>query len=112
MTVRILDEVGDLDEFLTNAKAMVKERSYSYNSQRTSYASTAAAAKPAAGTGPYNPLSPMAESQAAPITPIPAPGEKPRTRIGAGWYGKNASQQAIPGFGEEDDDPYATWNVR
>ena len=112
VTVRILDEVGDLEEFLTNAKAMVKERSYSYNSQRSSYASTAAAAKPAAGTGPYNPLSPTAESQAAPITPIPAPGEKPRTRIGAGWYGKNASQQAIPGFGEEDDDPYAAWSVR
>ena len=58
VTVRILDEVGDLEEFLTNAKAMVKERSYSYNSQRSSYASTAAAAKPAAGTGPYKPALP------------------------------------------------------
>lgn len=109
VTVRILDEVGDLDEFLANAKAMVKDRVYSYNSQRPPYNSTTTADKTTTGTSSqYNPLAPAStEDKVVSIIPPVTPGEKPRTRIGAGWYGRNASsQQTIGGFDDNDDNPY------
>lgn len=114
VTVKILDEVGDLNEFLATAKAMVKDRVYSYNSYRAPYNSTATTDKPATGTsGPYNPLAANTTGdKVTPITPPAAPGEKPRTRIGAGWYGKNASQQIMDGFGDDEENPYAAWSGR
>lgn len=111
VSVRILDEVGDLNEFLTSAKTMVKERTYSY--QRPPYTSgaPAPASKPAGTSGPYNPLAPTTENKVTPITPPTTPGEKPRTRIGAGWYSKDAAQQAISGFDDDDDNPY-NWSAK
>ena len=33
--------------------------------------------------------------------------EKPRTRIGAGWHGRNACQETMQGWEDEEDyDPY------
>lgn len=111
VSVKILDEVGDLNEFLANAKAMVKDRVYSYNSYRAP-GSTAAATtpKPTGTSGPYNPLAPTSGDKVTSITP-PVSGDKPRTRIGAGWYGKNAGQQAIDGFGDDDENPY-NWSAK
>ncbi len=113
VTVKILDEVGDLKEFLTTAKAMVKDRVYSYNSYRAPGAAASAAAttpKPTGASGPYNPLGSAQGSKVASIIP-PASGDKPRTRIGAGWYGKNAGQQAIDGFGDDEENPY-NWSAK
>lgn len=111
VSVKILDEVGDLNEFLADAKAMVKDRVYSYNSYRAPGSTAAAAAttsKPAGTSGPYNPLAPTTQGgKVTSITP-PASGDKPRTRIGAGWYGKNAGQQAIDGFGEDGENPWSS----
>lgn len=111
VTVRILDEVGDLNDFLTDAKAMVKERTYSYQRPPYNSGTAAPASKPAGTNGPYNPLAPTTENKVTPITPPTTPGEKPRTRIGAGWYGKDAAQQAISGFGDDEDDPY-NWSSK
>lgn len=111
VSVKILDEVGDLNEFLADAKAMVKDRVYSYNSYRAPGSTAAAAAttsKPAGTSGPYNPLAPTTQGgKVTSITP-PASGDKPRTRIGAGWYGKNAGQQAIDGFREDGENPWSS----
>ena len=111
VSVKILDEVGDLNEFLADAKAMVKDRVYSYNSYRAPGSTAAAAAttsKPAGTSGPYNPLAPTTQGgKVTSITP-PASGDKPRTRIGAVWYGKNAGQQAIDGFGEDGENPWSS----
>lgn len=118
VTVHILDEVGNLNEFLSSAKAMVKDRVYSYNSQRTSYNATGTATKTTTpgASGSYNPLAPdTTGGRVTPITPPSAPGEKPRTRIGAGWHGKNAAQQTINGFYTDDDidddSPYS-WSAK
>ncbi len=108
VTVRILDEVGSLDEFLKNAKTMVKDRVYSYPLQtRPPYSGVSGhAGTIQSASGPYNPL---------PATALKDNGgkggaEKPRTRIGAGWYGKNAAQQSIVAsgaYGDDECNPYA-----
>lgn len=99
VTVNILDEGGSLEKFLADAKAMVRDRVYSYQTYQAPHTT------PAATTGPYNPLASTGSSKVTPITPPPAAaGEKPRTRIGAGWYGKNAVQQSL--YDQDDDNPY------
>lgn len=109
VTVHILDEIGSMDEFVANAKAMVKDRSYSYQTAYQTQRTTTPAA-----SGPYNPLAPTATNPPATsptTTPPAAPtttGGKPRTKVGAGWYGRDAAQQSINGFGwgHNDDNPY------
>lgn len=112
VVVHILDESGDLNEFLANAKSMVKDRVYSYNSYRNYNTTGATSTASAAGTGgPYNPLAPTTGDKVTPVTPPVASGEKPRTRIGAGWYGKDSVQQTIDGFREDDDNPHS-WSTK
>lgn len=111
VTVNLLDEFGGLDEFLADAKAMVKDRVYNYQSYQNQHTGTTTPASTTGTTGsggPYNPLASKDEKLSAPTSPPPVSGEKPRTRIGAGWYGKNAYQQSISGFREDEDDdnPY------
>lgn len=115
VTVKLLDEDDSLDEFLKTAKSMVQNRVYNYQNSSRNYTSTApASTAPAsthAGTGPYNPL---ASTSAPPKSDVPAPaskGEKPRTRIGAGWYGVNAAQQSIFPEDEDGDEGYP-YNIR
>lgn len=113
VTVKLLDEDDSLDEFLKDAKSMVESRAYNY--QSTGYHGTTAPVnqtkpKSQSSTGPFNPLAP---TSAPPGTPAPVParnGEKPRTRIGAGWYGKDANHHA-GGFYDDDNNPY-NWSAK
>lgn len=111
VTVKIMDEVGSIDEFLNNAKAMVKDRVSSYQGQRSAYNGAAAAQSHTAG--PYNPLASASRQDdvhtVAPTVSVKEKiGEKPRTRIGAGWYGRNAAQSPYMFHDEEYGISY--WN--
>ena len=116
VTVKLLDEDESLDEFLKGAKSMVENRVYSHQSYQNR-STTAAATQPKTqnqtNTGPFNPLAPVSTPAAAPDLAPASKSDKPRTRIGAGWYGRNAAQQAISGFGDDDDDdnPY-NWSAK
>lgn len=116
VAVKLLDEDESLDEFLKDAKSMVENRVYSYQSYQNR-STTAAATQPKTqnqtNTGPFNPLAPVSTPAAAPAPAPASKGDKPRTRIGAGWYGRNAAQQAISGFDDDDDDdnPY-NWSAK
>jgi hypothetical protein len=72
VTVRVIGMDENLDEFIQSAKSLVKAYTYT--------APAKPAVTPAASV--YNPLRPEF-------------GEKPRTRIGAGWRGKDACPQGI-----------------
>ena len=116
VTVKLLDEDDSLDEFLKGAKSMVESRTYSYQNSGLYGAASAAnqtKAQSQTGTGPFNPLAPAAIPPKTTTTPPANKGEKPRTRIGAGWYGRNAAQQSINGFGDDEDDenPY-NWSAK
>lgn len=104
VTVKLLDGDDSLDEFLKEAKSMVENRSYNYQNCKN-YGVTPSAGQSEAqshtNTGPFNPLAPA---------PTPAnKSEKPRTRIGAGWYGRNAAQQSMFMDDEYEGYPY---NIR
>ena len=73
-----------IDEFIKQAKEMVKTKTYQYNSGYQ---------KPA-GT-PYNPQDDKKDA---------GKKEKPRTRIGAGWAGTNPPGQSS--FYDDEDDYY------
>lgn len=106
--VSLLDEVGSLDEFLKDAKDMVKDRVYSYQSQRSPYSGTPAFPGSQA-SGPYNPLAPTAtnppSSYGVGSSSDKKRGDKPRTRIGAGWYGRDVAQESMFDVGD-DENPY------
>lgn len=106
VTVKMLDSGESLSEFLQGAKSMVQSKTYTYPGVNRYPATTPPASTSQKGSGPFNPLAPNTTQQPpaagkkdSPTTA--AKGEKPRTRIGAGWYGKNAAQQSM--FDEEDD---------
>ncbi len=99
VTVKLLDEDDSLDEFLKGAKSIVENRVYSYQN-RSATAATQPKAQNQTNTGPFNPLAPVSTPAAAPASK----GEKPRTRIGAGWWGRNAAQQSM--FPEDGDEGY------
>jgi len=92
VTVKLIGAVDGLDEFLADAKNKVKTKSYSYSG--SSY-------NRPAGT-PYNPL-PPSTTQTKDESKKDSTVEKTRTRLDAGWSGKNASQQSI---WDDADDPY------
>lgn len=88
ITVKLVDCVEGLDEFLKNAKEMVKAKTYT-NGYGYQYPSS----KPSGTPAPYNPVA------------QPKAGEKkdkPRTRIGAGWAGVNAQGSMF----DDDDSGY------
>lgn len=100
ITVKIIGQNEGLDEFIKNAKDMVKIKSYTYSAPGgyTGYYSGQGYMGAPAGT-PYNPLAEKAGAD--------KDAGKPRSRIGAGWYGKNTHQESFPGFDDEDEyDPY------
>ena len=106
----VVEGQHELDDFIKEAKAVVKNKSYSYTGTSGSGAQTA---RPLASTyQPYNPVTgstpPAAQSAAQSgskvVTSQSETTEKPRTRIGAGWAGRNASQLGLSGFFPEDDD--------
>lgn len=79
VSVKLLNEMESPEEFIKAAKDMVKDRVYSYQGQ-------------------------MQGSQIA-GKPIDKKEGKPRTRIGAGWYGCNTAQPFL--FDEDDGvEPY------
>ena len=86
-------EEGELDEFIKQAKEMVKTKTYQYNSGYQ---------KPA-GT-PYNPLPAAKTDDKKDDKKDAGKKEKPRTRIGAGWAGTNPPGQSF--FYDDEDDYY------
>ena len=86
-------EEGELDEFIKQAKEMVKTKTYQYNSGYQ---------KPA-GT-PYNPLPAVKTDDKKDDKKDAGKKEKPRTRIGAGWAGTNPPGQSS--FYDDEDDYY------
>ena len=110
ITVKIIGGVEDLDAFIKAAKDMVKTKSYSggnygggnYSGGNYGVYNYGAYQRPAGV--PYNPVavSKPAESKKGDNKDDKKGGkqEKPRTKIGAGWSGKNACQQSM---WDEDD---------
>ena len=94
VTVKLIGAVDDLDEFLADAKEKVKTKGYAPSTTYGGYPHN----KPA-GT-PYNP---MAQGTTQNKDDESGKEEKQRTRIGAGWAGKNACQQSL---WDDEDYPY------
>lgn len=104
VTVKLLDEDDSLDEFLKGAKSMVENRVYSYQNYNAAVAASQTRAQNQASTGPFNPLAPTSDTPKSPAAVPAGKGEKPRTRIGAGWWGRDAAQQSL--FPEDGDEGY------
>ena len=121
IAVRVLGAQEGLDEFLENAKAMVKDKVYNFNRNTTPATTTTpakpttpapASSPPSSVSKPYNPLgSTTPATPANPTTPAtPAPTDKPKTQIGNGWGGKkNACEQTSMYDGYDYDDPYGAY---
>jgi len=116
ITIKIVGGVEDLDVFIKRAKEMVKTKTYSSPSYGSGYYDSY---RRPAGT-PYNPV---ASTKPAESKKDDGKKEKPRTKVGAGWAGKNACQQSLfdkeeerTHFGETDDDddynPYSAFGYR
>lgn len=115
ITVKIVGQNEGLDEFIKNAKDMVKSKPYVYGGQNgyggyynQGYKNTPAGA-------PYNPLAGKTDDKKDEKKDDKKDNssgkknddEKPRTRIGAGWHGRNACQETMQGWEDEEDyDPY------
>lgn len=95
VTVKLLDEDDSLDEFLKDAKSMVEDRVYSYQSCGTATVVSQPKAQSQTSSGPFNPLAPVSTPPQVSGTVSVRKGEKPRTRIGAGWWGKSDAQQSM-----------------
>lgn len=117
ITVKIIGGVEDLDVFIKGAKDMVKTKSYGGSGYGSGY-----------NYGGYNYGQQYNKPVGAPYNPVASSKsddkksdkkddkknkkeEKPRTKVGAGWAGKNACQQSMFDdddekalFGEYDDD--------
>lgn len=115
ITVKIVGQNEGLDEFIKNAKDMVKSKPYVYGGQNGygGYYNQGYRGAPA-GT-PYNPLAGKSDDKKDEkkddkkdkSSGKKNDDEKPRTRIGAGWHGRNASQETMQGWEDEEDyDPY------
>lgn len=125
--VSFAEGVVGLDEFMTDAKAQVKTRSYStanssystnsYPKTGTGYQSpnsydpvkNSTTNKPAATTPATTPAAtpavPATTKPASTTPTVPTVEDKPKTKIGAGWMGKNAcQQQSLYGPDDQDDD--------
>ena len=109
ITVKMVGQNEGLDEFLNSAKSMVKTKAYVYTTPtyQSTY-TTPTRNQPAPVGAPYNP---MVSSQAKQASPAPTKmeGEKPRTRIGAGWGGSAAYQQRFDDYDEDDMYGYDTY---
>ena len=91
VTDKMIGAAEDLDEFVKNAKDMVKSKTY------------APSTYPRTPVTPYNPLSSAKKDEDKKQSKDAK--DKPRTRIGAGWSGKNASGQGsfFDQYDDEDD---------
>lgn len=104
ITVKMVGQNEGLDEFLNSAKSMVKTKAYVYTTPTYQSTYTTPTRNQSAPVGaPYNPMVSSPAKQANPV-PTKTEGEKPRTRIGAGWGGSSAYQQRFDGY--DDDDMY------
>lgn len=96
VTVKLLDEDDSLDEFLKGAKSMVEDRVYHYQNCSTTTVVSQPKPQSQANTGPFNPLAPASATPPQMSGTVSVKkGEKPRTRIGAGWWGKSDAQQSM-----------------
>lgn len=102
-------EEGEMDEFLKQAKEMVKTKTYS----PTSYGNGYQYNRPPYGS-PYNPLTSAGSNDKDKGKKDEGKGDKsgkkgkkdkPRTKIGAGWSGANACEQNSL-FDDDDDYGY------
>lgn len=110
----VVEGQSALDDFIKDAKAIVKNRTYTSTYSGTT-GTGGQTARPLASTyQPYNPMSGSGASAAPQSKPLTTPAtnqsaaaqERPRTRIGAGWAGRNASQAGSVGFSVYGDDDY------
>lgn len=92
VTIKLIGAVEDLDEFLKKAKEMVKTKTYTTPSYQRPPVT------------PYNPL--YGGQKKDEKGSGNDAKDKPRTRIGAGWIGKNVSGQGSLFDQYDDDDPY------
>lgn len=100
ITVKIVGQNEGLDEFIKNAKDMVKSKPYVYGGQNGYGGYYNQGYRGAPAGAPYNPLAGKTDDKKD-------EDEKPRTRIGAGWHGRNACQETMQGWEDEEDyDPY------
>lgn len=102
ITVKLEGEHEGLAEFLKTAKDMVKQKSYTYGN----YGSKKDEKEDKGGK-----KSDKKSDDKKSDKKSEKASEKPRTRIGAGWQGKNASQQSM--WDEDDDDsvyPYGGYS--
>lgn len=102
ITVKLLGQDEIFDQFIKEAKAMVKTKTYTSSYTGRSYSSPYGQSYPAPVGTPYNPISqphaaPAVKKETTPVvvtgTAQKQPEEKPRTRIGAGWHGKGVAGQ-------------------
>lgn len=124
ITVKLEGEHEGLAEFLKNAKDMVKQKNYSFGGYGNygGYGGYGGNYQSHSGA-PYNPLpggkkeekdnkdskkpdkkADKKSDEKKPDKKTEKASEKPRTRIGAGWQGKNACQQSM--WDEDEDYPY------
>lgn len=99
VSVKILSAITGFDEFIAGAKSMVKTRTYIQTTTKT--ASGSGAYTPS--TAPYNGGNPT-----TPATAQKSAEDKPKTQIGSGWKGANASG----GYDYYDDFDYPFQSVR
>lgn len=98
--VRICGGVDNLDEFIHDAKAKVKEYTYTYKT-------------PTYQGGVNKSYDPVAGSAAS----SSAKDDKPRTQIGAGWKGNNTcnTQKSLyppKALDEDEDSPYGAFGYK
>lgn len=92
VTIKLIGAVEDLDEFLKNAKDMVKPKTYTPSSY------------PRTPVTPYNPLSSGKKEEEKKSGKDAK--DKPRTKIGAGWGGRNGGQGSFFDQYDDENDPY------
>lgn len=115
ITVKIVGQNEGLDEFIKNAKDMVKSKPYVYGGQNGYGGYYNHGYRGAPAGAPYNPLAGKTDDKKDEKKDDKKDNssgkknddEKPRTRIGAGWHGRNACQETMQGWEDEEDyDPY------
>lgn len=109
VTVKILGESEDLDEFIKTAKDMVKSKITTYNTGSAAHGNNGYGGY---GMYPYSLIEPYTPVDNRVTNEKKDPGskkddkksknkkEKPRTRIGAGWHGKDSDEELFEGYYE------------
>ena len=91
--VKIADAGLGLNEFIGEAKDLVKSRTYQYQAPtQTTYSA-------------YKPVTPIGAA-ATPAGGVAQTKEKPKTQVGAGWAGGQSAERARTSYGDYYDEMY------